>query len=72
MCCLYTTDLEPMVFRTQKCFMDIKFHELSGFSGNSFIAESKLFNENGKEVAFGTGSFLNSKIPLNQIDDFKY
>ena len=41
-------------------------------SGNSFIAESKLFNENGKEVAFGTGSFLNSKIPLNQIDDFKY
>ncbi|MBD01333.1 MAG: thioesterase [Crocinitomicaceae bacterium] len=41
-------------------------------TGNSFIAESKLFNENGNEVAFGTGSFLNSKIPLNQIDDFKY
>lgn len=41
-------------------------------NGNSFIAESKLFNENGNEVAFGTGSFLNSKIPLSQIDDFKY
>ena len=41
-------------------------------SGNSFIAESKLFNENGKEVAFGTGNFLNSEIPLNQIDDYKY
>ena len=41
-------------------------------SGNSFIAESKIYNENGKEVAFGTGNFLNSKIPLSQIDDFKY
>jgi len=40
-------------------------------SGNSFIAESKLFNENGNKVAFGTGKFLNSKILLNQIDDFK-
>ena len=40
-------------------------------SGNSFIAESKLFNENGNKVALGTGKFLNSKILLNQIDDFK-
>tara|TARA_Y100000992_G_scaffold79991_1_gene50812 strand:+ start:844 stop:1281 length:438 start_codon:yes stop_codon:yes gene_type:complete len=50
-----------------KAIGNLKFN-----SGNSFIAESKLFNENGKEVAFGTGSFLNSKIPLNQINNFEH
>ena len=32
----------------------------------------KTANENGNEVAFGTGRFLNSKIPLNQMEDFNH
>jgi uncharacterized protein (TIGR00369 family) len=59
--------LRPVKMGKIKAIGNLKYS-----SGNSFIAESKLFNENGKEVAFGTGNFLNSKIPLNQIDNFKY
>jgi len=34
-------------------------------SRNLFVAESTLYNEAGKEVAFGTGNFARSKIELN-------
>ena len=29
-----------------------------------FVAESVLYNQDGKEIAFGTGNFAKSKIPL--------
>lgn len=31
-----------------------------------FVAEASLFNEAGKEIAFGTGNFSKSKIPLSE------
>lgn len=35
-------------------------------SNNMFIAESTLYNEEGKEIAIGTGNFLKSKILLSK------
>ncbi|GAA4276041.1 PaaI family thioesterase [Aquimarina mytili] len=35
-------------------------------SRNLFVAESTLYNENGKEIAFGTGNFAKSKIELSE------
>jgi len=34
-------------------------------SKNIFVAEATLFNESGKEIAFGTGNFAKSKIELS-------
>ena len=34
-------------------------------SKNIFTAESKIINEVGKEIAFGTGNFAKSKVPLS-------
>lgn len=31
-----------------------------------FIADSTLYNEDGKEIAFGTGNFMRSKIRLSE------
>ncbi|MCP4460208.1 MAG: PaaI family thioesterase [Cytophagales bacterium] len=35
-------------------------------SKNLFIAESTLFNEDGKEIVFGTGHFAKSKVELTK------
>ena len=35
-------------------------------SKNLFVAESILYNEQGKEIAFGTGNFAKSKILLTE------
>lgn len=35
-------------------------------SRNLFVAESTLYNEDGKEIAFGTGNFAKSKIELSE------
>lgn len=40
-------------------------------SKNLFVAESKLFNEAGKEVGFGTGNFAKSKIGLSEKIGYK-
>ncbi len=34
-------------------------------SQNLFVAESSLVNEKGKEIAFGTGNFMKSKVSLS-------
>ena len=39
--------------------------------GNKFEAEAELFNEKGKLVATGKGTFIKSKILLSSIDSFK-
>ena len=39
--------------------------------GNKFEAEAELFNEKGKLVATGKGTFIKSKILLASIDSFK-
>ncbi|WP_046758674.1 PaaI family thioesterase [Kordia jejudonensis] len=35
-------------------------------SRNLFVAESSLFDEKGREIAFGIGNFAKSKIPLTE------
>ncbi|MGH1365146.1 MAG: PaaI family thioesterase [Calditrichia bacterium] len=40
--------------------------ELRFQSRNLFVAEAQLFNEAGKEVAFGTGHFAKSKVVLSE------
>ena len=40
-------------------------------SRNLFIAESTLFNEDGREIAFGTGHFAKSKIELSPEIGYK-
>ena len=40
-------------------------------SRNLYIAESRLYNEQGKEVGFGTGHFAPSKNLLENIDSYK-
>ena len=40
-------------------------------SRNLFIAESALYNEEGKEIAFGTGHFMKSKVALTEEIGYK-
>ena len=40
-------------------------------SPNLYVAESRLYNEEGKEVAFGTGNFAKSKIQLSDVIGYK-
>ncbi len=40
-------------------------------SKNLFVAESRMFNDEGKEVAFGIGNFSKSKIPLTSEIGYK-
>ena len=40
-------------------------------SRNLFVAEATLYNEVGKVVAFGTGNFTKSKIPLTEEIGYK-
>ena len=40
-------------------------------SRNLFVAESTLYNEEGKEIAFGTGNFMKSKVPLSPEIGYK-
>ena len=40
-------------------------------SRDLFVAESTLYNEDGKEIAFGTGNFAKSKILLSEDIGYK-
>lgn len=40
-------------------------------SENLFVAESRLLNEEGKEIAFGIGNFAKSKIALSEEIGYK-
>ena len=35
-------------------------------SKTMFVAEARLYNEQGKEIAFGSGTFMRSKMPLTE------
>ncbi|MCX2739827.1 PaaI family thioesterase [Pontibacter anaerobius] len=39
-------------------------------SKNLFIAEATLYNERGKEVAFGTGQFMRTTQPLQSLEGY--
>ncbi|MBT4775514.1 MAG: PaaI family thioesterase [Crocinitomicaceae bacterium] len=47
------------------------FGEIRFSSENLFTASATLFNDVGKEVAFGTGNFVKSKVPLSQKIGYK-
>ncbi|MCK8523657.1 PaaI family thioesterase [Aquimarina sp. D1M17] len=53
--------IRPANQGTLKAVGKIKFR-----SKNLFVAESVLYNEQGKEIAFGTGNFAKSKIELSE------
>lgn len=40
-------------------------------SRNLYMAESTLYNEEGKEIAFGSGSFAKSKVELSEKIGYK-
>lgn len=40
-------------------------------SKNLFVGESTLYNEEGKEIAFGTGNFAKSKVTLSEGIGYK-
>ena len=40
-------------------------------SKNIFVAESSLYDEKGREIAFGTGNFAKSKIALSEEIGYK-
>ena len=40
-------------------------------SSNIFSADATLYNQDGKEVAFGTGNFAKSKILLSEEVGYK-
>lgn len=40
-------------------------------SRNLFVAESILYDQNGKEIAFGTGNFAKSKVNLSEEIGYK-
>ena len=40
-------------------------------SSNLFTADAKLYNQEGKEVAVGTGNFARSKMPLSEEVGYK-
>ena len=53
--------LRPANTGTAKAVGVLKFK-----SQNIYMAESTLYNEEGKVIAFGSGSFAKSKIPLTE------
>ncbi len=48
-----------------KAFGNMRFE-----SSNLIVAESSLYNEDGKEIAFGTGNFRKSKILLKDTKGY--
>ncbi|MCB0376840.1 MAG: PaaI family thioesterase, partial [Sinomicrobium sp.] len=53
--------IRPVVSGTVSATGKLKYQ-----SENLFVAEAALFNARGKEIAFGTGNFMKSKIELSE------
>ncbi|MCG8329988.1 MAG: PaaI family thioesterase [Chitinophagales bacterium] len=61
-----TTSFHSNIIRPVSSGKITAIGEVRFISKNLFIAESKLFNETGKEIAFGTGHFARSKVRLTK------
>lgn len=61
-----TTSFNSNIIRPVSSGKITSIGEVRFASKNLFIAESKLYNEAGKEIAFGTGHFAKSKMALNK------
>jgi len=58
--------VRPAVSGKLKAIGKVKFK-----SKNLYIAESVIHNEQGKEIGFGTGHFMRSKVPLTEDIGYK-
>ncbi len=56
---------KPISQGTIKAIGNVRFE-----SSNLIVAESSLYNEDGKEIAFGTGNFAKSKILLKDTEGY--
>jgi len=65
MFCL-TTSFNVNLVRPANSGVITSVGELKFKSKNIFTAVATIFNEAGKEIAFGTGNFAKSKIPLSK------
>ena len=56
---------KPISQGTIKAIGNVRFE-----SNNLIVSESSLYNEDGKEIAFGTGNFSKSKILLKNTEGY--
>lgn len=64
--CVLTTSFHSNMIRPANSGKITAVGKLKYKSRNLFVAESTLYNEEGKEIAFGTGNFAKSKIELSE------
>ena len=57
--------LRPVVSGTLKAVGTVR-----SISKNLFVAEATLYNERGKEVAFGTGQFMRTTQPWDSLEKY--
>lgn len=67
---IYTVSFHVHLLRPVGAGMIRAEGELKHKGRNRFIAESTIYNKNGKVVAFGTGEFVQSPIPLTQVPGY--
>ena len=65
-CFMLTSSFNINILRPVSKGMLTTFGTVRYKSSNLFAAEAKLYNQDGKEVAFGTGNFARSKILLSE------
>lgn len=58
--------LRPVVYGELRAEGEVVFN-----ARKSFVAEAKLYNKNNDLIATGSGSFVKSKIPLNEEVGYK-
>lgn len=68
---VYTVSFNVQLLRPVSAGIIKSVGELKFNSSNLFIADSVLYDENGKVVGRGTGSFMKSKIPLTEEIGYK-
>ena len=61
-----TTSFNTNIVRPVNSGKIVAVGKLRFKSRNLFIAESTIYNDAGKEIAFGTGYFTKSSIPLSE------
>ena len=68
---LLTTSFQTNIVRPANQGKITAVGKLKFKSKNLFIGESTIYNEEGKEIAFGTGHFMRSKISLQEKIGYK-
>ena len=66
-----TTSFNSYIVRPVSSGKITAIGEVRFISKNLFIAESTLYNQDGKEIAFGTGHFAKSKVQLTDLEGYQ-